>query len=177
MTDPPPDESPDHPTRAAPPTAQDRLAELFADPELRARREAMEARQLAFGSQMWADPTALYADLVRFGAPATALDTCFDGVTLTARTMGVLVVQLPRNHAPDIWERVVRSLSRPTARPVLPMLRWAYRIERDARRRWLLANAIGAMARLEEVRDLAGIEAYEPLFRPGLEPPHRRKGP
>ena len=164
-------------TDSTSPSAQDLLAELANDPRYQAQLMAQEANRLAAESQFWADPAVLYADLQAFGAPATALDTWFDRVPLSGRAMGVLIAHLPRPYAPPIWESIVRSLTRRDARPALPMLCWAYSIERSAPRRWLLANAIGAMATLAEVSGLPDIETYEALFRPGLQPPHKRVAP
>ena len=164
-------------TDPSPPSAHDFLAELVNDPRYQAQLAAQEAERVALATQVFADPTVLYADLKAFGAPETALDRCFDRVPLSSRAIGILVAHLPRPYAPSMWEKIVRSLARPEARPALPMLCWAYRIERVATRRWLLANAIGAMARLSEVSDLPDIAGYAPLFQPGMTPPHRRAMP
>ena len=164
-------------TDLSPPPPNDAIAALLNDPRFQAQRAREEAERMALETQRYADPTVLRADLEAFGAPATALETYFNRVPLSSRSMAILIAHLPRNYAPPVWESIVRSLSRPEGRPALPMLCWAYRIERVPARRWLLANAIGAMAKLGEVSDLPDIATYEALFRPGMVPPHRRPAP
>ena len=162
-------------TDPTPPSLPNFPAELADDPLFQAQIAAETTRRLALATTVHADPTVLYADLQSFGAPSSALDTYFDRVHLPGRAMAVLVAHLSRPYAPDIWEKIVRSLTRPDARPTLPMLSWAYGIERDTARRWLLANALSAMATFAEVSALPGIEAYQSLFGPTMLPKHTRR--
>lgn len=78
----------------------------------------------------------------------------------------VLVTHLARDHHERIWQGIVRALSVKHARPgALTVLSELYRAEQDRDRKWLLAHAIGAMAELDEVRDLPDIEDYHAVFR------------
>jgi hypothetical protein len=70
----------------------------------------------------------------------------------------ILARHLGRPHHPRVWEGIVRALSTSAARvEALGPLRDAYRVEAAPERRWLLANALGAMASFDEVADLNGI--------------------
>jgi hypothetical protein len=84
------------------------------------------------------------------------------------------VAHLGQAHHPRVWEGIVRALSAPAARAeALGPLREAYRAETAPERRWLLANALGAMASFVEVGDLDGIAEHRSLFRRvPPKPPH-----
>lgn len=153
----------------------DVLAALADDPRYREHLRQQEEARLAAAAEFFADTSVLHADLRALGLPANALATYFDRLPMPGRAMGVLVAHLPRPYAPSVWESIVRSLTRPDARPALPMLRTAYQFERQPARRWLLANAMSAMVPFAEVRDLPEMAQYEPLFRHGFTPPHLRR--
>ena len=60
---------------------------------------------------------------------------------------------------------MIRSLGVPDARGIaLEPLCNAYLNERDPNLRWVIANALSAMARLGELTHLPGIEEYSALF-------------
>jgi hypothetical protein len=78
----------------------------------------------------------------------------------------ILVAHLARDHHDRIWHGIVRSLTVQHARgSALTVLCELYRSESAHDRRSLLAHAIGAMAELDEVRDLPDIENFHSVFR------------
>jgi len=77
----------------------------------------------------------------------------------------ILVTHLSTQHHERIWEGIVRSLSVKHARAAaLSVLTDLYRREESRSRRSVLAHAIGAMARLDEVQDLPEIETFRASF-------------
>ena len=92
-----------------------------------------------------------------------------------AAAVPVLLAALDRPHHPRTWEALVRSLGVKAAREsALERFRDLYRAERDADRRWVIANSLGGMARFRDVEDLEGIAEYRALFRPTYKPAHLR---
>lgn len=158
--------------------APDPRAVLTPTPDDDLHAAMREAQALALAAQAavsYADPSALVAELCAAGFPEDALARHFVGEVMTLAASGILCAHLPRPYDAATWERIVRSLTRREARAALAPLAWAYRIERDPARRWLLANALSAMATFAEVGALPEIAQYESLFHAGgLVPPHAR---
>lgn len=161
-------------TRKKAVTAEELAQSLAGDAAYQARLAARreQARSLAHACAV--DERELVADLAKAGVSVTSVwdFIAMDGVPVEA--VSVLVSHLQRPHHPRVWEGIVRSLSVKHAREAaLGALSAAYRSESDPGRRWVLANAIGSMARLAEVRDLPNIDAYRALFRQSRKPAHR----
>lgn len=94
-------------------------------------------------------------------------------LTLPLDAILILVAHLSEPHHPRIWEGIVRALSIKRARDLaFESLKRFYVAETVESRRWLLANAIGAMAKFTEVKDLPGIKEYRVLFNKPRKPPH-----
>jgi hypothetical protein len=154
-------------------TAEEFVRELAADSEYQARVAAQsEARQM-LAAACAADEASLVADLRDAGHVLESVFDFLPGGGAPASAIPMLVAHLNQPHHPCIWEGIVRALSTPTARAeALEPLRAAYRTEGDPERRWVVANAVGSMARFSEVQDLPGIAEHRPLFRQSRKPAH-----
>jgi hypothetical protein len=148
------------------------IRQLEADPGYVARREALDAATASARRAFAPAEAGLVAELRARGLPVASVDDFVQAGGAPPAAVPTLVAHLPRTADPHLWETIVRALSAPQAGAALAPLKTAYAAETDSHRRWLLANAIGSMARLADVRDLEGIEAYRALFRRSRKPPH-----
>jgi hypothetical protein len=154
-------------------SAAELVGELARNTEYLAQLKTQDARSDVLVAACAADEIELVAEL---RAVVPRLESVWDFVAVGGApvvAVEILVRHLNRPHHPRIWEGIVRALSSKRARDgALEPLRQLYRTETDNDRRWLIANAIGSMARLAEVRDLEGIEQHRALFRQSRKPPH-----
>ena len=150
-------------------------AEFLADPAYQAKVEA-QAREHEVRLAEFRRVTApLAEELTASGLPAGALETyCADVPELPPQAVAALVSHLNHPQPPAAFEAIVRSLSRSDARAARPALERVFVAEDEPNRRWLVANAIAAMAKLKEVSHLPGMSEYAKLFhRTPPKPPHR----
>lgn len=154
-------------------TAAEFVRELDSDPEYLARRLAKDRAVEALARECAADQSELLAALRGLGVQVGSIYDFVNSGGAPPAAIPLLVAHLDKPHHPRIWEGIVRSLSVHHARDhALPALKRMYRSEVDPSRRWVIANAIGSMAKLSEVRDLEGIDTYRALFRQSRKPPH-----
>lgn len=147
------------------------MRELEADSEYMARIRAQDAERVELARLCALDQAELLSELGAIGIVAESVYDFVNAGGAPVAAVPVLVAHLDRVHHPRIWEGIVRALSVRHARDMaLTRLVRVYRAERDAGRRWVLANAIGSMARFSEVADLDGIEEYRALFRQSRKP-------
>lgn len=160
--------------KKAPITASELVQQLEQDPSYQARVAEREANIDALSQVDRADETALLAEL---RARGVAVDSVWDFVSTTDAPLDaipILVAHLSEPHRPRVWEGIVRALSIKRARDgAFETLKRLYRTETIESRRWLLANAIGTMAKFTEVKELPGIEKYRTVFNRPRKPPHR----
>jgi hypothetical protein len=138
------------------------------DPTYDARLAEQRERVAALAAACALDERELLLELRDAGVRVTSVWDFIAVGGATPAAVPILVAHLSRGHHERIWQGIVRALSVAHARgAALGVLSDLYRAETDRNRRWLLANAIGAMAELEEVRDLPDIEDYHSVFRTG----------
>ena len=143
------------------------------DPNYQARVAEPQANTDALSQVYRADEAALVA----LRARGIAVESVWDFVSTTDAPLDaipILVAHLSESHHPRVWEGIVRALSVRRARDgAFESLKRFYLTETIESRRWVLANAIGAMAKFTEVKELPGIEQYRAVFNRPRKPPHR----
>jgi len=146
---------------------------LEQDPNYQARVAEPQANTDALSQVYRADEAALVA----LRARGIAVESVWDFVSTTDAPLDaipILVAHLSESHHPRVWEGIVRALSVRRARDgAFESLKRFYLTETIESRRWVLANAIGAMAKFTEVKELPGIEQYRAVFNRPRKPPHR----
>ena len=146
-------------------TAQELMDRLRSDPRWVAESAARDARRAERSERLRADEASLLADLARVGVRAATVYDFVGGGPTPPEALPVLVRHLDSGHLPAIREGVIRALSISDARAVAFVpLHAAYRSEGDPSVRWVIANALASMARLEELSELPGIDEYAALF-------------
>jgi hypothetical protein len=155
-------------------TASELVHRLEQDPTYQARVAERQANIDALSQVYRADEAALVAQL---RARGIAVESVWDFVSTTDAPLDaipILVAHLSEPHEQRVWEGIVRALSVKSARDgAFESLKRFYVTETIESRRWLLANAIGAMAKFTEVKELPGIKQYRVLFNKPRKPPHR----
>ena len=153
--------------------ASELVRRLEQDPNYQARVAERQANIDALSQVYRADEAALVAQL---RARGIAIESVWDFVSTTDAPLSaipILVAHLSQSHHPRVWEGIVRALSAKSARDgAFEPLKHFYVTETVESRRWLLANAIGAMAKFTEVKELPGIKQYRVLFNKPRKPPH-----
>jgi hypothetical protein len=149
------------------------LRQLASDPEHVVRQRERERRSAQSLRKCTADEAELVAQLRSAGFLVASVQEYVASGGAPVGAVPILVSHLDQPHDPRIWETIVRALSvRHAHDAALPRLSQLYSAEKDPDRRWILANAIGAMAKLREVRHLPGIDQYHALFRQSYKPAH-----
>jgi hypothetical protein len=155
-------------------TASELVHALEQDPDYRARMAEREANVDALSQVYRADEAALVAQLRARGID---VESVWDFVSTTDAppdAIPILIAHLSETHHPRVWEGIVRALSTKSARAgAFESLKRFYLTETVESRRWLLANAIGEMAKFTEVKELPGMKEYRSLFNKPRKPPHR----
>ena len=147
-------------------TAEQFVRSLAADPEYRARMAAQAARTEELARVCAADEAGLLAELRTVGLTVSSIYDFVNAGGAPPEAISILVAHLRQHHHPRIWEGIVRSLSVKHAHDAaLPTLAELFTMEESRDRRWVLANAIGSMAKFAEVAELEGIDEFRPLFR------------
>ena len=152
-------------------TAAEFAAELKKDPEYEKRLAERQAIAAAQGAAAAEDERQLVAEL---GAAGVSVASVYDFIgtsvppTLTAAAP-VLVKHLSLPHIRVVREGIIRALSCSHLRSqAFDALKAGYTDTADPMERWLFANALAAMATLEELlSQLAGIQEYGGLFESG----------
>ena len=154
-------------------TASELVHRLEQDPDHHARLAEGQANIEALSEIYRADEAALVEQLPARGI---AVESVWDFVSTTDAppdAIPILVAHLSESHHPRVWEGIVRALSAKSARDgAFESLKRSYVTETVESRRWLLANAIGAMAKFTEVKALPNIKEYRALFNKPRKPPH-----
>ena len=146
-------------------TADELVRSLEADPEYQGRLARHDAAADELARICADDEAELLAELASLDINAESVYDFVNGGGAPVEAVPVLVAHLTQPHHPRIWEGIVRALSVSRAREfALEPLKQAYKKEPASDRRWILANAIGTMAKLREVQDLDGIAQYKALF-------------
>jgi hypothetical protein len=155
-------------------TASELVHALEQDPDYRTRMAERDAKIDALSQVYHTDEAALVAQL---RARGIAVESVWDFVSTTDAppdAIPILVAHLSEPHHPRVWEGIVRALSAKSARDgAFESLKRFYVAETVESRRWLLANAIGEMAKFTEVKELPGMKEYRALFNKPRKPPHR----
>ena len=152
-------------------TAADFAAELETNPEYQQRLAERQAIASAQGAAAAEDERQLVAELGAAGVPvASVYDFVGKSVPPTPTAASpVLVKHLSLPHILVVREGIIRALSCSHLRPqAFEALKAGFTKSTDAMERWLFANALAAMADLDELRpQLAGIQEYSGLFGSG----------
>ena len=160
--------------RAKSMTAEEFVRARAANPEHQARMAMRAAAIEGLAKACAADEAPLLGEL---RAAGVQVDSVYDFVNAGGappEAIPLLVAHLRKPHHPRIWEGIVRSLSVRHARDTaLSILVELYGVETSPDRRFVLANAIGSMAKFAEVAQLDGIAQYRPLFRQSRKPTPR----
>src|SRR5262245_12001044 len=136
------------------------------DPTYNAKLAEQRERVEALAAACALDERELLLELRDAGVHVTSVWDFIASGGAPPAAIPILVAHLARGHHERIWQGIVRSLSVHHARAsALNVLCELYRAETDRDRRSLLANAIGTMADLDEVRDLPDIETFHAVFR------------
>ena len=155
-------------------TASELVHRLEQDPTYQAQAADRQANIDALSQVYRADEAALVGQL---GATGIAVGSVWDFVSTTdapLEAIPILVAHLSQSHHPRVWEGIVRALSIKRARNgAFESLKRFYVAETIESRRWLLANAIGTMAKFTEVKELPEIGQYRTVFNRPRKPPHR----
>jgi hypothetical protein len=147
-------------------TAAEVVAELANDPEYQKRLAEREAVAAAQGAAATEDERDLVADL---GAAGVAVSSVYDfvGEKVAPTTAApVLVRHLSVPHIRVVREGIIRALSCGHLRAqALHALKSGFSASNEQSERWLFANALAAMAKLEDLRpELPGIDEFAELF-------------
>ncbi len=151
-------------------TAQELAAELANDPEYQKRLTERQAAAATQGAAAAQDEQELLAELRSAGVAVGSVYDFVGKSVAPAAAAPVLVGHLSVPHVRVIREGIIRALSCSHLRLyALDALRSGFAQTQDQMERWLFANALAAMATLDELRpDLAGITEYADLFRSEL---------
>jgi hypothetical protein len=146
-------------------SAEELMAQLEADPKWLAERKARNARHAARAKLAASDEAGVIADLRAVGVFAESVYDFVGKRRAPIAAFAVLIRHLDEKHLPNIREGLIRALGLPEARDVaFDRLCVAYREENDPTLRWVIANALSGMARLEELSELPHISLYAGLF-------------
>jgi len=146
-------------------TAADFVKELEADEEYVARMAHKKEAAAELERVCAADEGTLVQDLRAGGFAVSSVWDFVNGSGAPAPAVATLVRHLDLPHHPRIWDGIVRALSTQEARAgAFSRLTQLYGAETDPARRWVLANALGSMAKFKEVADLPDIQRYKDLF-------------
>lgn len=154
-------------------TADAFIRELEGDADHQARLTEQQRQTAELAEASAADERHLLQELHAVGVTTSSVWDFVAAGGAPPSAVPVLAAHLTQSHHPRVWEGIVRALSVKHARAALSRLSDAYRAEQLQSRRWVLANAIGSMARLAEVRELPNIDEYRALFRQSRKPAHR----
>jgi hypothetical protein len=158
--------------RSKPKTAEEVVRELERDPTYQKRRAEQDAAVARRAAEAASDEEQIVGELRAAGVRVNSVYDFIEVVT-PVEAVPVLLRHLTQSHTPVIREGLLRALAYSHLRaPALGGLKDLFRAAHDPGERWLIANAIAAMAALEDVRDLSGIDEYAKLFK--RTPPKRR---
>lgn len=149
-------------------TAAEFADELEKDPEYQKRLAERRAIAFAQGAAAGEDEQQLVAELRAGGVLVTSVYE-FVGASVPptpSAAAPVLVRHLSLPHIPVVREGIIRALSCSHLRSdVFEALKAGFTASTEPMERWLFANALAAMAELDELRPLlAGIQEYSGLF-------------
>lgn len=146
-------------------SAGELMRHLENDPEWVAKRTAKDSRRIERARALTADEAPIILELASVGITVSSVYDFVGKQPASEVAIPILIRHLSVEHHERIREGLIRGLSRPSARKLaFEPLRNAFLEERDPALRWVLANALSSMARLGEVEDLPGIEAFAALF-------------
>src|SRR2546427_10098759 len=155
-------------------TAKEFVDELQQDPVYRERSAAREAARDKRAVESVLDEADLVRELAGAGVHVDSVYDFLNDVITPLRAVPVLLRHLELPHIPAIREGLLRSLAYSHLRPsALGHLKARFRATVEPGERWLVANAIAAMASLKEVADLPGVAEYAKLFK---HTPRKRRG-
>ena len=147
-------------------TAKELVDELERDPIYRKRRAARDSATDKRAVEAVLDEAGLVREL---GATGVHVDSVYDfvnDVITPLRAVPVLLRHLELPHIPAIREGLFRSLAYSHLRSsALDHLKAHFQATVEPGERWLVPNAIAAMATLKEVADLPGVTEYANLFK------------
>ena len=150
-------------------TAAEFAAELEKDLEYQKRLAESQAVGAAQGAAAVEDERQLIAEL---GAAGVSVASVYDFIGKSVpptpvEAAPVLVKHLSLPHIRVVREGIIRALSCNHLRSqAVEALKAGYMGTADARERWLFANALAAMASLDELRPhLDGVQEYAGLFK------------
>jgi hypothetical protein len=156
-------------TKSRSKTAAEFAAELASNTEYQKRLAERQAIAAAQGQAAAEDERPLVGELQAAGvAVASVYDFIGKSVAPTPSAAApVLVKHLSLPHIQVIREGIIRALSCSHLRShAFEALKSGFAESDDQMERWLFANALAAMAGLDELRQqLAGIQEYAELFR------------
>ena len=152
--------------RSKPKTAAEFMAELATDAEYQRRLAERQTAAAARGAAVAADERDLVAELQLAGVKASSVYDFIGEHLAPAAAGAILVRHLSVPHIREVREGVIRALSCSHLRPAaFDALKGGFRQTTDPSERWLFANALAAMATLEELKfEVAGISEYAGLF-------------
>jgi hypothetical protein len=150
-------------------TAADFMAELAKDPEYQKQLAERQAVAAAQGVAAAEDERELVAELRATGVSVSSVYDFVGESVAPATAAPTLVKHLSMPHIRVVREGIIRSLSCSHLRPeAFEALKVGFVDSTDRTERWLFANALAAMASLEELRSqLPGIADFAELFGSG----------
>ena len=152
--------------RSRPKTAKEFVGELERDPVHKERRAVQDAALAKRAAEAAADEASLVRDLEDAGVSVTSVYDLVNDVITTPHAVPVLLGHLGRPHLPVIREGILRALAYSHLRQgALSSLKDLFSGATEPGERWLIANAMAAMATLKELSELAGINEYAGLFK------------
>src|SRR6266566_4055211 len=147
-------------------TAKEFVDELQQDPVYRERSAAREAARDKRAVESVLDEASLVRELAGAGVHVDSVYDFVNDVITPLRAVPVLLRHLELPHIPAIREGLFRSLAYSHLRSsALDHLKAHFQATVEPGERWLVANAIAAMATLKEVADLPGVTEYAKLFK------------
>jgi hypothetical protein len=147
-------------------TAAEVMAELANDPEYQKRLAERQDTASAQGAAAAQDEQELVAELQAAGVSVGSVYDFVGRSVAPPAAAPVLVKHLSVPHIRVVREGIIRALSCSHLRSyALDALKSGFAQSGDRTERWLFANALAAMASLDELRpQLAGIAEYAELF-------------
>jgi len=148
-------------------TAAEFAAELANDPEYQKRLAERQVAAAAQGAAAGEDEQQLVAELRAAGIPVGSVYEFVGKSAAPAAAAPILVKHLSVPHIRVVREGIIRALSCSHLRTYsLEALKAGFASSTDRSERWLFANALAAMASLDELRpQVASIAEFAELFR------------
>jgi hypothetical protein len=146
-------------------TAKELMQRLEADPEWTVRRADRDQRHQERARKLAEDQASLIDELAQAGVRVQSVYDFVNHPSAGPEAIRVLVRHLGVPHLPSVREGIIRALTIPSARSqALHPLIEHFVNESEPALKWVIANGLSAMATLEELAGIQGIEEFSDLF-------------